>query len=520
MITKTNDILQVPLLRRFSPAEKTIPSVQYKIITGGLTGKLTIVDFSHGSPAVRLMLEVLTLASMGKADELDIRVALESEDFRLSDEKGIQERIKEIRASRLKEDEYEDTAIEINLELLTKLTQVLTSNSCTLFSEGIIVQGVTRRPLDLINVDYFQEIWGEQFTKILKGISSKGECLGMVNNRYFFPEDVYIGREFRTLNSMNTMSGNNYVGYQSLKDAYYLSDHFRENPDFFSTTHCQCGSELVIRLKDGMYTVMQCINPYCYEKLSHSLADFARDMRVDGLGAITIMNAVRYISLIQLSETGDINIDYRRILNEKITSVMGDSAAQLWFEFLEAIKEYDGTLKDLVNNMNLPYLAEEASRVLHYDVLVNPELNPQVLAKEAYSVGKKDIKFVLNLWLNMDSIRYVALEMATKTHLEPVEEVIIYITKSVLLELNDGTLVKQTKKQFVDLINRTLRNAGETSVKIKLSGSLTMKCQALIADLDRNTGSCAVAESYGVPIYTSREFLQSLGGNSSGKERQ
>lgn len=515
MITHTSDIFKVPLLRKFSSSDKVLPSVQYKIELEGLTGSITIIDFSHGSARVRAVLELLTVMSMGTETAQTLENLIDSDFYKNYEITGLQKFIKDVRKNRLVDNNYSEQVLYLTEDIVNKLVKTLKDNSCTIFSQGLIINGVTRKPLESINIDYFREIWGETFERMLKGISSKDEFLGMASGRYFFPEDIYVGREYHTLSSLNTMSGNNYVGYQSLKEAYYLSEHFRNNPDFFNATHCSCGAELVIRIKDGNYTVMQCINPYCYEKLSHSIADFAVAMGIDGLGPTTIMNAVRNTALVQLANSGDINVDYRKLLKESLANILAPAAGNLWMDFLESIKNYNGTLKELIVNMNLPYLADEASKVLHYGVLSNPDLTPNMLAKEASMVGKKDMKFVLNLWLNLESINYVVFEMATKTHLEPVNEYLIYITKGVLLQLDDGSVIKHTKKQFIDLINSALRNIGETSIKIKLSGSLTYKCNALIADQDRDTGSCATAESYGIPIFTSREFLQSLGGVSN-----
>lgn len=514
MFTETSDCLQIGNLRRTSKAYKTIPAVQFPCETELGSCEIMVLALTFGSPVVRLTLEAMYLTSIGQMNEEDLKDLVVNRLPSNSDnEVELSSILRTLRSARI-EDYNGEISLKVSSDTLGSIFSVLANEGCLSFScIHEIPHSTLVLSFDIITEEYLTSVCGEQTTEILSEISSNDEYLGHLS-RYFYPEDCFIGRGNLFLSYLNSISGGSYKAYDTLKYAYRVNDHFRENPDFFNKTHCQCGGELVVRKQNGEYTLMSCINPYCYEKMAFSLADFARAMGVDGLGAVTFMDMCRGLALQNLEVNGNVAVTYKMLLQDSSAIYLGDANSLRWGDFLTAIEEYTGTVKDLVMAMNLPYISSDASRILTGVILQNKELNPDTLVQACNREGKYDMKFVLNLWMNLEDIRYVALEMAKALNLNIVDEYVIYITKGVRLQLDDGKVINYTKKQFEILVNHTLQQAGMEKVRLKINNSLTHKCNVLIADQGQDTGSCRTAESYGIPILTSREFLQQLGGGA------
>ena len=512
MFTKTSDCLQIGNLRKGSIERKTIPSVQFDCQTEQGSCSILILGLAYSSPASRLLMEAMYLTAIGQTTEeelnnlcLNVLPNIKTNDSELL---NVLHQIREMRV-----DDYQgEISLQVSTETLSNLFQLLESEGNLSFCTDIAIpNGRLVSSWDIINYDYLASIYDDQLEVILSNISNNDEYLG-TNRRFYYPEDCFLERGPLFLSYINSMSGGAYDSYETLKHAYRVNDHFRDNPDFFNKTHCQCGGELVVRKNKGEYTLMSCINPYCYEKMAFALADFARAMGIDGLGAVTFLTLTRQLALRNLELNGSSKLTYRMLLKDENERYFGDATGALWLDFIDAIRQYKGTVKDLISNMNLPYISSDASKILTTELLQKKDLTPIDLRNACNRQGKYDLKFMLNIWLNLDDIRFVILELAESINLEVVEEYLIYITKGVRLQLDDGRVISYTKKQFENLINDTLAKGGENSMRVKVHGSLTHKCHALIADQDRNTGSCRTAENYGIPILTSREFILHLSG--------
>ncbi|MFF2798079.1 BRCT domain-containing protein [Lysinibacillus xylanilyticus] len=464
---------------------------------------------------MRLSLEAMYIAATGKMSEEDLKhLCVDVLPSIAQDDSQLTSQLHALREQRVEEYDGE-ISLKVSTETLSSIFKILEDEGSLSFTCVHEIQNSTLvSSFDIVNEEYLANVYGEYLDEVLSEISTNVEYLGRLS-RYFYPEDCFIGRGPLYLSYIDSISGGAYSSdYDTLKYAYRTNEHFRDNPDFFNKTHCQCGGELVVRKKKGQYTVMSCINPYCYEKMAFCLADFARAMKIDGLGSTTFMDMTRGIALRNLEMNGSVMLDYRMLLNDESALYLGNAASLLWGDFLTAIENYTGTIKDLVVAMNLPYIASDASKILTADIVKNKNLTPDQLAIACSKSGNHDIKFVLNIWLHLDNIRYVILEMAKSINLNVVDEYLIYITGKVFLQLNDGSTMRYTKQQFEDLVNATLQKIGMSETKLKINGSMTHKCNYLIADEDSNTGSIRKAEGYGIPIVTSREFLERLGGGT------
>ena len=516
VFTRTSDCLEIGNLKYRNDNDKTIPAVQFPCKTEQGDFEVMVLAIRFNSPITRLALEALYLSAIGQYSEEDLtQLCIDSLPNILGNDDLAVDILQSLRDLYIKD--YEGTVLlQLKSETLSTVIQLLENDGNLIFSTSSdILHTRFVEAWDIINKDYLATIYGDKLDEVLSEVSNKDEYVGY-RYRFFYPEDCFINNGYNYLSYINGLCGGAYDSYETLKHAYRTNEHFRDNPDFFNKTHCQCGGELVVRKTNGEYTLMSCINPYCYEKMAFCLSDFARAMGIDGLGATTLMAITKNIALMNLETKGTTKVTYRDLLKPSNEYLLGNAAGYLWLDFIKAIEDYKGTLKDLVSSMNLPYISSEASRILTSDILRNENLTPDDLMHACRRGGKYDIKFVLNLWLNIEDIRYVALTLAKSLNLNVVQEYLIYITKGVRLLLDDGRVISYTKKQFENLINESIANSGVDTVRIKVNGSLTHKCNVLIADQDRDTGSCRTAESYGIPILTSREFLLQLGGGSIG----
>lgn len=492
---------------------KTIPSVQLQVKTESGQYEIAVLAMDFGDAVTRLILEAMYVASLnGYTEEESVELCLTTLPKIENDERELVLVLHEIRQRRWANQQRE-LMLNISDENLDKLLIQLEAQGSLSFTVGHeLPNSRFVNSLDEINMELLSSIYEDSLDSALSKISNNEEFV-IACGRKFYPEDVFINRGFLRLDYMNHLSGGAYYLFETLRYAYDTDEHFKANPDFFSRTHCECGGELVIRKNEwNEYTLMSCINPFCFEKMSFCLADFARAMGIDGLGATTLLELTKGVAFTNCYHTGDVQCDYTTLLLRENAEYLGESAGQLWNDFLDAIEKFDGTPKDLIIAMGLPYMAEDAAKILTAEVLQDEKMEPNTLMQIANTMGKRDVKFILNLWLYFKDFRYVVLGLAKNINLNLMEEYFIYITKSILLELDDGTIQKMTKAKFVDMVNRSLVDAGVTNVRVSLKSSVTYECKALIADVDRGTGSCATAQAYGVPIYTSREFLQTLGG--------
>ena len=508
MFTKTNDCRAIGTIRHSNKEENLIPSVQFPFRANGIDSELMVVAFDIAGEQTRFVLELLYLASVGVIDDvqlldiLNTRVVVPSESVEL---------FVELTSMRPVE-KPEEISLNLSKDTLEEILSCLEKKGNLSFVVGTKLEHATTvDSLSVIDYKILNELSNEKVNFYMSRISKPHESLGLTTE-FIYPEDWFINSGHRYLSYLDSMSGGEYYQYRTLKQVYTEDKYFSENPDLFNQTHCGCGSELVIRMKQGEYTLMSCVNHYCYEKYAFVLADFAQKLGIVGLGPGKFNDMCRNIALDRITKYGDGTVNFRTLLKPENEVYFGIMGKDLWFDFLDAIKYYNGTLSDLIELMSLPYIASNAAKVLTADLLKSDTLSPDILLQQSKSAGKRDIKFVLSLWLYMEDIKYVALELVDNLNLELAEELPIYITESIELELNDGKKEKFKKNEFIEFVNRAIADSGNTTTRIKLKKSLTRDCIALIADKSRNTGSCGKALSYGVPIVTSREFLLNLGG--------
>lgn len=508
MYTKTFDPLEIGNARFAGGEGKTVPAVSFEC----QEGSVLILALNFSDPVVRLILESLYLLGVGQVDETDfMSLVLEAVEYEQNSAE-LTQLLHRIRALRVERD---DLAISFNvdIEILKSISVMLLQRGNPSFSCGFkIDEMVEVEDFSIITYNYLKQLYGETFVNLYDRIVYNSDHLGFAG-RYFYPEDCFIGRENLYLEAINTQSGGSYLSYTAVRDLYNSDEFFSNNRDFFHQTKCTCGGELVLRKNGyGHYTLLSCINPFCYEKMAFSLSDFTTAMGVDGLGATTLRDMTRSIALKNLGENGVSKVTYSDLLRQENALHLGSANAQRWYEFMDKVAEYEGTLKDFVDLLGLPYVGTSAAKALTKAVVTDTEMTAQKLLKICNSKGIRDTKNILNLWLYLPDIRFIATEVCKKINMEEAGEFKICITRSVMLDMDDGSKVKYTKEEFVRAVNRTLVDKGVTSIRLVLSKSLTMDCRVLIAGEDRSSGKVAKAIEYGVPIKTAREFLENPGG--------
>jgi hypothetical protein len=508
MYTKTFDPLEVGNIRFAGGEGKTVPAISFEC----QAGNVLILALNFSDPVVRLILESLYLLGVAQVDETDfMSFVLEAVEYEHNPEEltKLLKRIRELRVER------DDLAIkfDIDLEILKSIAVMLLERGNPSFSCGFkISEMVEVDNFNVITYEYLQKLYGETFINLYDRIVYNSDHLGFAG-RYFYPEDCFIGRENLYLEAINAQSGGSYLSYTAVRDLYNSDEFFNNNRDFFHQTKCSCGGELVLRRNGyGHYTLLSCINPFCYEKMAFSLSDFTTAMGVDGLGATTLRDMTRSIALKNLGENGVSKVTYSDLLLQENALHLGSANAQRWYEFLDRVADYEGTLKDFIDLLGLPYVGTSAAKALTKAVLTDNEMTAPKLLKVCNSKGIHDTKNILNLWLYLPDMKFIVNELCTKINLEEAGEFKVCITRSVFLELDDGTEVKYTKEEFVRAVNRILTEKGVTSIRLVLSKSLTQDCRVLIAGNDRSSSKVVKAIEYGIPIRTAREFLENPGG--------
>lgn len=507
MYTKTFDPLEIGNIRYSSGEGKTVPAITFDCSHGSVL----ILALTFSDPVVRLLTESLYLLGTGTIDETDfmkfVLTSIESEQQQYE----LTTLLHQIRELRQERDDL-PISFDIDLEILKSISVMLLERGTPSFSCGFNIPEMHEvQDFAVLTKEYLTSLYGDTFVKLYDRIVYNSDHLGFAG-RYFYPEDCFIGRENLHLEAINMQSGGSHHSYTAVRDLYESDEFFSENRDFFHQIKCSCGGELVLRKNGyGQYTLLSCINPFCYEKMAFSLSDFTTAMDVDGLGAVTLRDMTRSIALKNLRENGVSKVSYSDLLLPDNAIHLGSANAQKWHDFLDRVADYDGTLKDFIDLLGLPYVGTAAAKVLTKSVLTDEDMTATKLLKTCNANGIHDTKNILNLWLYLPDMKFLINEVCKKLNLEEAQEFKVCITSGVVLQTDAGK-VKYTKEAFVRAVNNILVQRGVTSIRLVLSKSLTMECRVLIADGKRDSVKCTKALEYGIPIKTSREFLENPGG--------
>lgn len=510
ILTNTSDINITGMLR-YASDKDLVPSVQFTFNTE--RGTFLFVCVSNHNVHARIYLEMLYLLSKDSieleyfVDKLNDLADLAKED--------LQRVVSYLRTQYFKIIDTSKGSINLSYRLLRRVLNKLSDLGLPLFqingdtvSETIPVI----ESLDTVDMDFLIENSDSAFYNYLLKRSYKGDAI-FFNNLAFYPEDHLFDREFLTLEDTNKLSGNAFSDYQSLRNLYASREYYKRNSDLYNKTRCSCGAELVIRHKGDRTTLIYCINFFCYEKMGVSISDLASALKVSGIGETIGISAARATSLIKLANTGSSRIDYTNLLDLSEVKGLTSNAYMIWERLVDAVISYNGSLKDLIKVASLPYIGSDAARILTLNVLGDRDLTPVKLLKICNASGKHDKKFVLYLWFYMQSIRNLVFLARESLDLRERQEIPIYITNGVLLQLDNGQTKKMTKDAYITFVNNILTNElDKPHLKVVIQDGVTLKSHFLIADQGTSTSSAEKAYGYGVPIVSSRDFINMLGG--------
>lgn len=506
--TKTSNPKLIGNERKVSEEDKLIPSIQFSV-NGA---KVVVLALTIYKPQVRLILDAVYLLAAKLIDKDYFCNLL----LRTIQNENNEYELRNIKLEMV--DLYEELDLplfpELDLEYETvgQMAYHLFRNGTVTISNKNISENIFFiRMISLITKNYLEEKFGKSFTTLYNYLSYNKDTLGY-RDGYLYPEDVIFGREYATLEGINRMSGGAHSSYITLREAYEKDSFFSENRDMFFKTRCNCGGDLVLRKDDyGQFTLMSCINPHCFEKMAFSLSEFISELGTDGLGATTLRSMTSGLALSKLSVTGDSSITYRELIKEENHIYLGEANKLKWEEFLEKSAAFGGTIKELITKASLPYVGSMAAKAITGDMITNDNINPEIIRKSCFDSGIKDLKNVLNIWMYWDDLTFLATELCKQVNLLQTKDFKICITGGVKLNTNEG-IVGYSKKSFLNALNQALIGQGEKVIRFVLSTSMTKDCRVLIADGARDTGKCNTAEDYGIPILTSREFLDNIGG--------
>lgn len=493
--------------------EKLIPSAQFKIKTGQEDYTLAVMPLQ--SVRARILTEVLYLTLTGDFTEEQLQAFLKDNlvSADVNDFKPVIVNLRQVYDKSLKN---EESHLNLSDQTMALIVEQLDYSRCAYYHTSTSGRLNIKYFIDTyyeLTVDKIEEDFNSDFKQFYEGLAISEESVGTYGAIVFYPEDILFERQTLTLEGVNEISGNMHRTFKTLKKLYKDTPHFRDNPDLFNVTRCVCGGELVARMEGMWFSTVSCINYGCYEKIGLSLADFARELNVTGLGPTTVCDLTKAVCMDKLFRTGIADIGYQDILNPDLVENMGLKVGVLWEHFIAAIERFDGSFKDLVGMVSLPYVGSSASKIVTYELLMSPNLNPNVLRQACLKGGKQDIKYVLNLWFYLPSIRCVVDLAIDSLDFRERRELPIYITNGVVLENKDGSVQSMKKNDFIDYVNFILEEKLDKShLKVVIQSGVTRESIALIADQGTSTGSATKASRYNVPILRSAEFIELIGG--------
>ena len=263
---------------------------------------------------------------------------------------------------------------------------------------------------------------------------------------------------------------------------------------FNGKTQCDCKADLIIRLGESGYTTLHCLNPYCFYKTGYSFAILLKNFGIEGVGDITCLNVARELYFKNLYASHEAKVRYKEMLDPDSLWCYTDNARKEIANTFEKIKEYTGSLSELVKMSGLPYIGENASKYFTKTLLGKKYLYKEDLS-DILKFSSTKLSVEENMWCYIEDIKAL-YRMSNARDLSNATTIEIAIT---------GSLRNfKSKDKFLETIN-TLSNPNNL-VFVK-KDTVNLSTQILIADSNSNSSKFRRAKELNIPIMTSQEFV-------------
>lgn len=506
MLTICNSITEISRERFLANGEIVIPSFKLELYNALYSYNCLVIIPNYKNKRLRLVFEFVDGIRLSTPNAELYWDALEqilsenkNKDIEVQDYYTVLERLYEDRCY-----DYEYKAIMLPDEILSSINNLVHSIGGNMYTDSNDIEKFySFKTLE----DVANNIGNSSiFILNLKQLSNNSEVCG-VGKRIVYSEDMYDTSNL-TLAELNKYTVNMYSDSITLQQIIEKPELSQGQKDLIKKTRCTCGAELIIRMTDKGYTSISCINFHCKHKIIWSLASFIKDIGIVGCGGISLTDSINSIWLTKVLKYGKSEIDYYDVLDYEYANMLSGALSDKYKEFLDTLAEYNGSIKNLINLCNLPYVGEYASNFIN-----KAELNSIEDFEDFITLCSKnsikDLRVAYSLYNYLDDI-YAVLDFSKAIDLSKSAVFKIAITKSIKLKKGNGESISyKNKKDFVNILNEDLAEKyPDRNMVIELQDRVTAQTQALIQDESANTGKSAKARSLGIPVITSTEFVK------------
>lgn len=263
---------------------------------------------------------------------------------------------------------------------------------------------------------------------------------------------------------------------------------------FKGKTKCACKADLIVRISGINHTTLHCLNPYCFYKTGYAFSILLKHFGVEGVGDATCLEVARELYYRNLYEKHEAKVRLREMLQEENHCRFSYEAQRKVSAAIDRVREYTGSLSELVKKSGLPYIGENSSKFFTKALLDQKIIWKEDLRALLQATSTK-LSVEENMWCYIEDIQAL-YRMSQAKDLSQSETIEIAITGSVKSFRN--------KDAFLEVLN-TLGN--EQNVVFVKKNSVTQSTQFLITDRPSNSTKVRRARELGTPIVSSQEFL-------------
>jgi len=257
---------------------------------------------------------------------------------------------------------------------------------------------------------------------------------------------------------------------------------------------CACKADLIVRISGINYTTLHCLNPYCFYKTGYAFSILLKHFGIDGVGDATCLEVARELYYRNLSEKHEAKVRFREMLLEENHYRFSYEAQRKVSAAIDRIRDYTGSLSELVKMSGLPYIGENSTKFFTKTLLDKKLIRKEDLRVLLQTTSTK-LSVEENMWCYIEDIQALYM-MSQAKDLSQAETIEIAITGSVKGFRN--------KDAFLEMLN-TLGN--EQGIVFVRKDSVTQSTQFLITDSPSNSTKARRAHELGKHIVTSQEFL-------------
>lgn len=303
-----------------------------------------------------------------------------------------------------------------------------------------------------------------------------------------------------------------YADWITVEQAYadgFIPEMYRE----FCPTHCQCGSERIVRTdNNGTVTAITCCDFNCYFKVGAQLNDVVKNTGVKGLGPAACTSLAMYYYMIDpdICSVGNIIAGTTKELYGRAKHNLYGNPEFIWEQFLKTFKTYNDSFGKLLVMLSYNNLGTRVADALKgfdsVEEIIQFQDSGQKLVQRLNEQGVYAMNVVWMLYNSLDDVNLIIKAFDIKCANSNLPTVNVCLSGTLYVETSEGNPVRYTKKDLMVLLNKLASVDGVQ--KARFEETTLPKAKFLIT---METHSKAVqAKKRGIPCYTPTEVVASL----------